>query len=71
MKVRQVPIDYVSQEEFQRLVNVTCDLSHWNTKPGHRVRVRALLLLMRYGGLRLNDSVTLERARLTGNRLFL
>jgi integrase/recombinase XerD len=26
---------------------------------------------MRYSGLRLNDSVTLERARLTGNRLFL
>jgi integrase len=26
---------------------------------------------MRYSGLRLNDAVTLERARLTGNRLFL
>jgi integrase/recombinase XerD len=41
------------------------------TNPGHRIRVRALLLLMRYSGLRLNDAVTLERARLTENRLFL
>jgi hypothetical protein len=29
------------------------------------------LLLMRYSGRRLNDAVTLERIRLTGNRLFL
>jgi len=71
IKVRPVPTGYFSQEEFQLLVNVTYDLSHWSTNPGHRVRVRGLLLLMRYGGLRLNDAVTLERARLTGNRLFL
>jgi integrase len=71
IKVRPVPTDYFSQEEFQKLVNVTHDLSHWSTNPGHRVRVRALLLLMRYSGLRLNDAVTLERARLTENRLFL
>ena len=56
IKVRQVPTDYFSQEEFQKLVNVTYDLSHWSTNPGHRVRVRALLLLMGYGGLRLNGS---------------
>ena len=71
IKVRPVPTDYFSQEEFQKLVNVTYDLSHWSTNPGHRDRVRALLLLMRYSGLRLNDAVTLERARLTENRLFL
>lgn len=64
IKVRPVPTDYFSQEEFQKLVNITYGLSHWNTNPGHRVRVRALLLVMRYSGLRLNDSVTLERARL-------
>ncbi len=63
IKVRPVPTDYFSQEEFQKLVNVTYDLTHWSTNPGHRVRVRALLLLMRYSGLRLNDAVTLERAR--------
>jgi hypothetical protein len=51
IKVRPVPTDYFSQEEFQKLVNVTYDLSHWSTNPGHRVRVRALLLLMRYSGL--------------------
>jgi integrase len=71
IKVRPVPTDYFSREEFQKLVDVTYDTTHWTTNPGHRDRVRALLLLMRYSGLRLNDAVTLERARLTGNRLFL
>ncbi len=65
------PTDYFPQDEFQKSVNVTYDLSHWTTNQGHRVRGRALLLLMRYSGLRLNDAVTLEWARLTGNRLFL
>jgi integrase/recombinase XerD len=71
IKVRPVPTDYFSREEFQKLEDVTYDPAHWTTNPGHRIRVRALLLLMRYSGLRLNDAVTLERARLTGNRLFL
>jgi integrase len=36
------------------------------------VRLRALVLLLRYSGLRLGDSVTIERSRIeTGGRLFL
>jgi integrase len=57
--------------EFDRLLAVTHDRSHWQKNPAHRVRVRALLLLMRHSGLRLNDAVTLERARLQERRIFL
>ncbi len=33
--------------------------------------LRALVLLLRYSGLRIRDAVTLSKSRLSGNRLFL
>ena len=38
---------------------------------GHKARVKAFVLVMRYAGLRIGDTVTLGRDRLTGNKLFL
>ena len=38
---------------------------------GNRKRLRALVLLLRYSGLRIRDAITLKRDRLTGNKLFL
>jgi site-specific recombinase XerD len=39
--------------------------------PRNRRRLRALVLLLRYSGLRIGDAVTLSRERLKGERLFL
>jgi integrase len=38
---------------------------------GNRKRIRALVLLLRYSGLRVMDAVCLEKSRIVGDRLFL
>jgi integrase len=38
---------------------------------GKRARVEAMILLLRYSGLRISDASTLERSRLQGTKLFL
>lgn len=38
---------------------------------GNRKRIRALVLLLRYSGLRIMDAVCLEKSRVVGDRLFL
>ena len=38
---------------------------------GNRTRIRALVLLLRYSGLRIGDAVSLERARVADGKLFL
>src|SRR5204863_9454995 len=40
-------------------------------KDGNRKRLRAMILLLRYSGLRISDAAVLERARLSGDKLFL
>ena len=40
-------------------------------KDGNRKRIRAMVLLLRYSGLRISDAAVLERARLSDNKLFL
>jgi site-specific recombinase XerD len=42
-----------------------------NFGAGNRRRVRAMILLLRYSGLRISDASTLERSRLKGTKLFL
>ena len=42
-----------------------------NFGPGNRKRVKAMILLLRYSGLRISDASTLERSRVNGTRLFL
>jgi integrase/recombinase XerD len=39
--------------------------------PGNRERVRAMILLLRYSGLRISDAAVLERSRLSGDKPFL
>lgn len=46
-------------------------LAACNRHQGNRNRVRALVLLLRYTGLRIGDAVRLARDRVVGNRLFL
>lgn len=38
---------------------------------GNRDRIRAMILLLRYSGLRISDAAVLERSRLSGDKLFL
>ena len=45
-----------------------CD--HYPDKQ-NAVRLRALVLLLRYSGLRIRDAVTLSRNRIQGDKLFL
>ena len=38
---------------------------------GNRQRIRAMILLLRYSGLRISDAAVLERSKLDGDNLFL
>jgi integrase/recombinase XerD len=74
VQVSQEPTDYFTASEFQQIVDATYAYGDW--KGGHdfqhrAIRLRALILLMRWSGLSILDAVTLERRRLEGNRLFL
>jgi integrase/recombinase XerD len=44
---------------------------HPNMDEGIEQRLRALVLLMRYSGLRITDAVTLKKERITDGKLFL
>jgi integrase len=39
--------------------------------PGNKERIKAFVLVMRYSGLRIGDTIALKRDQLTGNNLFL
>ncbi|MCU1297384.1 MAG: integrase family protein [Acidobacteriaceae bacterium] len=75
IRVERVPTGYYTREEFARIIDATYAYGDW--KGGydfhHRgARLRALLLVMRWGGLAITDAVTLERDKLDADgRLFL
>jgi integrase/recombinase XerD len=72
--VKQKPTDYFSREQFQKVLDATY-LFGKGSKDGKAeiwsARIRAVLLLMRWSGLRIGDAVTLERSRLVGNKILL
>jgi integrase len=63
--VKQSPTMPFTQEEMVAIL-AACDRYNGNKK-----RLRALILLLRYSGLRIGDAVRLPRDRITGARLFL
>ena len=73
VQVKQCPTDYFTREEFGALLNATRSFAlgqnfrggDWST------RLRTLVLLMRWSGLRIGDAARLERSRLRGDRLLL
>ena len=75
IRVNRVPTGYYRRDEFARIIDATYAYGNW--KGGHDfqhrgARLRALLLLMRWGGLAITDAVTLERDKLTADgKLFL
>lgn len=74
IKVATIPTDYFTREEFSKLVKATSLFANGSRNPNAAdcaARLRTLLLLMRFSGLRLGDAVTLERSRLIGNSVLL
>ncbi len=74
VQVAPDPTDYFTPAEFEKIVDGTYAYGKW--RGGHdfqhrSVRLRALILLMRWSGLSILDAVTLERRRLEGDRLLL
>jgi integrase/recombinase XerD len=74
VQVSPNPTDYFTPGEFEKIVDATYAYGQW--KGGrdfqHRtLRLRVLILLMRWSGLSILDAVTLERRRLEGDRLLL
>jgi integrase/recombinase XerD len=66
-KITAVPTLPFSQEEVQKILGACLDYPH---RP-NAVRLRALVLLLRYTGLRIRDAVCLRRDRICNDRLFL
>lgn len=64
-KVDAVPTLPVSDQDFEKLIGGT------NAQKRNDVRLRTLLLVLRYSGLRISDVVLLTADRLRGDRLFL
>jgi len=72
-KVKQSPTMPFSREEVTSIL-AACDRypdSYGRTGQWNGRRLRALVLLLRYSGLRIGDAVTPSRDRITGSKLFL
>lgn len=68
-KVEDRPTLPFTSEEMIRILAACNEVE--GVSPQNRLRLRALILLLRYSGLRISDAVTLSRERLSGERLFL
>lgn len=75
ISVTQAPTDYFTREEFDKLIDSTYlyreSRSDDSIGGNNAARLRTLILLMRWSGLRIRDAVTLERTRLIGDNLLL
>jgi integrase/recombinase XerD len=67
IKVEQKPTDCFTREEFSKLLDSIPLFGLDSRNPNSdawRQKIRALIMLMRWSGLRIGDAVTLERKRL-------
>lgn len=67
--VSPIPTNYFTPSEFAKIIDGTHTYGEWRGGRDfeHRsLRLRALILLMRWSGLSILDAVTLERHRLQG-----
>ncbi len=73
IKFVQIPTDYFTCEEFEQIIAATyiCGDDDGYRVDENRMRLRAITLLLRWGGLRIGDAVTLERSRLHKGSLLL
>ena len=68
IKVDDTPTDYFTPEEMEK---VFAAIKAYETSPDTREKINALVLLMRWSGLRIGDAVRLERARLNKGEILL
>jgi integrase len=66
-KNEEPPVEPFTRSQMQAILNA---IPQYPDKH-NAVRLKALVLLLRYSGLRIGDAVTLERGRLENGRLFL
>lgn len=74
ISVTLAPTDYFTREEYDKLIDATYLYreSRGETIGGaNSTRIRTLLMLMRWSGLRIRDALTLERTRLINDELLL
>ena len=73
VKADPVPTDYFPREELDKIIDSTYIYREKGQVEyrNQATRLRTLALLMRWSGLRISDSVTLERSRLVENNLLL
>src|SRR5215469_17012710 len=65
------PVEPFTKEEVTAIINAIPKYAQKKNAKENAVRLRALVLLLRYSGLRLGDAVTLDRVRIEHGRLFL
>ena len=72
-KVTNSPTLPFNSAEMAEILGACDAYQHKHPKAGeaNALRLRALVLLLRYSGLRIRDAVTLERGRITDGKLFL
>jgi integrase/recombinase XerD len=73
VKSNPIPTDYFPREEFEKIVDSTYVYQEkgYAEFRNHATRLRTMVLLMRWSGLRISDAITLERTRLVENNLLL
>ena len=73
ISVTQAPTDYFTREEYEKLLDATYLYRENRGETGttNGTRLRTLIKLMRWSGLRIRDALTLERTRLINDNLLL
>ncbi|MCI0722758.1 MAG: tyrosine-type recombinase/integrase [Acidobacteria bacterium] len=72
-RIQHKPKEPFTREEWLRILSAVDGYraKHNKASREHVLRLRALVLLLRYSGLRIGDAVTLSRHRIDGDRLLL
>jgi integrase len=71
-KVTTLPTMPFDQKEFETILTACDEFSaNGRYKDQNRVRIKALVQLMRFSGVRIGDAVLLKRERIVNGRLFL
>jgi len=72
-QANQVPTMPFSKDEFEKIIwalEIYCE-KHPQSPPDTRKKLSAMILLMRYSGVRISDAVSLKSDRIADGRLFL
>jgi site-specific recombinase XerD len=67
---KSTKVKVFSEDQIAKILDACDEYPAWNSY-GNRARVRALVLTLRYSGMRIGDCVGLQRAHLKGEKLFL